>query len=606
MFLNEHVTGTSKSSMQPKATSGEPSPLRRTAPAAIIIILAGILAYHNSLHGPFIFDDFKSIVSNQTIRHLRPLWEVLAPPGRWVAVQNRPIVNLSLAINYAIGDLDVLGYHVFNLAVHILAALTLFGIIQRTLLLPRLPERLAGTATPLALITALIWTVHPLQTEAVTYVIQRTESMMGLFYLLTLYCVIRGAWASRPGRWYLAAVAACAIGTSCKEVIVSAPLVVLLYDRVFLSRSFKEVFRRRWPLYVGLAATWVLLAALVLPAGGRGTAPGVDPWQAVRCYGLTQFVVVARYLGLCFWPHPLILDYGVCPIDKVALSLPHAIFIVLLLVATVLALRYRPWLGFLGAWFFVILAPSSSVVPLMAQSAAEKRMYLPLAAVVAGAVVCAYVLGQHLWDRLGCPDNLRKVAGRRVGLALAGATVLSLGVLTVKRNGDYRSELAIWQDTVRKLPGNWRAWYHRGVAHAKQGNHDQAISDYNQAIELSPTFAATYKDRGKAYGAKGEDGKAINDFTTAIRLNPEFAWAYYYRGNAWARRNNHGRAASDYTTAIELSPKFALAYMNRAVVYTAMRRYEKAWGDVDACRRLGGKINPTFLAVLSKISPRRQ
>ena len=142
----------SEKTRQPKASfSG-----CRALVAIGIIIAAGVLAYHNSLQGPFIFDDFESIVDNQTIRHLWPLREVLSPPGGWMAIQNRPIVNLSLAINYAIGDLDVLGYYFFNLVVHILAALTLFGIIRRTLRLPVIPESIAAAAAPMALITALI------------------------------------------------------------------------------------------------------------------------------------------------------------------------------------------------------------------------------------------------------------------------------------------------------------------------------------------------------------------------------------------------------------------------------------------------------------------
>ncbi len=179
----------------------------------LLVAVAGLLAYHNSFTNPFVFDDEPSIQENPTIHHLWPIWPALSPPHSGGAtVEGRPVINLSVAINYALGGLDVRGYHVLNLTIHILAGLTLLGIVRRTLLKRRLRERFGAVANELALATALLWTVHPLQTESVTYVIQRAESIMGLFYLLTLYCFIRGvespprpgggtACARAPARW---------------------------------------------------------------------------------------------------------------------------------------------------------------------------------------------------------------------------------------------------------------------------------------------------------------------------------------------------------------------------------------------------------------------
>ena len=132
-------------------------------------------------------------------------------------ITRRPVVNLTLAVNYAIGGLDVRGFHVGNLLIHLLAALTLYGIVRRTLLSPLLKERFGHAASALALAAALIWSVHPLQTEAVTYLTQRTESLMGLFFLLTLYGAIRAASSPHPWKWYAATVAACALGMGCQR-----------------------------------------------------------------------------------------------------------------------------------------------------------------------------------------------------------------------------------------------------------------------------------------------------------------------------------------------------------------------------------------------------
>ncbi len=165
--------------------------------ALALILLAAVAAYHNSLAGPFIFDDASWIKDNSNIQHLWPIWPVLFP-SHATLVGGRPVVSLTLAINYALGGLNVWGYHALNLAIHVLAAWTLLGVIRRTLLLPRLRERFGSVATPLALAAVILWMVHPLQTESVTYIIQRTEALMGLLYLLTLYCFLRGAEGTVP------------------------------------------------------------------------------------------------------------------------------------------------------------------------------------------------------------------------------------------------------------------------------------------------------------------------------------------------------------------------------------------------------------------------
>src|SRR5262252_678847 len=188
---------------------------------SLTLIAIGVLAYTNSFHGVFIFDDL-DIPKNLSIRTLLPPWDALFG----IANVSRPLIGLSLAINYAISGLEVWSYHLLNLLIHLAAALTLFGIVRRTLIGPRLAERFGRHATTLSLAIAMIWLVHPLQTESVTYIIQRGESLMGMLYLLTLYCVIRGADSDRSRLWYAAAVAACAGGMLSKQVMATAPIVV--------------------------------------------------------------------------------------------------------------------------------------------------------------------------------------------------------------------------------------------------------------------------------------------------------------------------------------------------------------------------------------------
>ena len=211
-----------------------------------------------------------------------------------------------MAVSYALSGDNVWGYHTLNLAVHILAGLTLFGLVRRTLRWPSLRDRFGAAADELALATAVLWTVHPLQTESVTYIIQRGESIMGLFYLLTVYCFIRGVESERSRLWYGLSVAACALGMVSKEVMVSAPLMVLLYDRAFVSGSFREAWWQRWPLYLALASTWIPLGFVLVTAGNFANASlnaraiGLKWWQ----YLATQPGVILYYLRLSVWRAP--------------------------------------------------------------------------------------------------------------------------------------------------------------------------------------------------------------------------------------------------------------------------------------------------------------
>src|SRR5687768_12255466 len=343
-----------------------------------LLILAAVIAYHGSFGVPFFFDDVVAVTNNPTIRNLWRLGEVLSPPDDGGGVTGRPIVNLTLALNYAMSGTDVRDYHVFNLIVHACAALALFGIVRRTLRQPSLRDRFGRNASTLAFLVALVWTVHPLQTESVACVVQRTELLVGLFYLLTLYCFVRSTQNPTSCRWPIAAIGCCAVGMGSKEVMVSAPLIVLLYDRTFVAGTFRTAWQRRSRFYAGLAATWLVLAFLLVKIGGsRGDAAGFGLGVSWWAYALKQCEAIVTYFARSLWPHPLVIDYGTEIITDPSKVVPEMAMVLLLLAGMLAALRWRPAIGFLMAAGFAILAPSSSVVPLISQTMAEHRMYLP-------------------------------------------------------------------------------------------------------------------------------------------------------------------------------------------------------------------------------------
>ena len=245
-----------------------------------------------------------AIVHNDQIREMSRwshLGSILLPEPN-TPVSARPLVNLSFAVNYSIGGLSVTGYHVGNIAVHVLCGIVLFALVRRTLALPGLPAVLGQHATDLSFATALVWTLHPLNTEVVAHVTQRTESMMALCYLLTLYASVRAT-----GRWPFVAVVSCLLGMACKESMVTAPIMVALFDRMFVFDSFRQAWRQRWRLYAWLAATWLLLALLSIGPHSRLSEAlmGVSPWT----YLLNQAPILTRYLRLTVWPQSSVLLY---------------------------------------------------------------------------------------------------------------------------------------------------------------------------------------------------------------------------------------------------------------------------------------------------------
>jgi tetratricopeptide (TPR) repeat protein len=532
----------------------------------LLIATAGAAAYANSLRGEFILDDKTDIVENSTIRHLWPVQDLLVArsPGR-AGLQSRPLVNASFALDYALGKLDPFSYHVTNLAIHLSAALLLFGIIRRTLLLAPLARRPGGSATRLALGVALLWTVHPLQTEAVTYVVQRYESLMGLFYLLALYAVIRCGTSAKPVGWAVLAIVATVFALGCKEVSVSLPIIILLYDRALLGKSFRTAWRRRWGLYLGLAAAWAVFFAWQHQVPARpwaGYHLGVT-WDA---YARSQPGVILHYLHLSFWPGSLCLDYSWPVAEQAGEIVPPLLLIAGLLGATVSAVFRRSAWGLLGGWFFLILAPTSSVLPIN-DLAVEHRMYLPLAAVIAAVLLAGNLLLGNLLRRLKLPWSGRGALHGTIATALVASATLALGVRTWLRNEDYRTNVTIWEDTVRQRPGNGRAQYNLGNALLRHGQLDKAVVHYEKALAAEPGHVGTHNNLGTALLRQGRLEEAIAHFQQALKTAPDNDEAHSNLGLAFSRTRRVDEAIAEYSRVVELRPDCAEAryYLGRAL-----------------------------------------
>jgi tetratricopeptide (TPR) repeat protein len=575
-----------------------------------LIVIAAAVTYSNSLSVPFVLDDLASIVDNTHIRHW-PTFADLISPLRNTAVAGRPVVELSLGINYALGGLDVRGYHLWNLAVHALCALLLFGIVRRTLELPALSAGFRRRSADIAFAAALIWAVHPLNSEVIDYVVQRTESTMALFYLLAIYAAMRSASVRRPIRWQAVAVGACVIGMLSKESMVTAPLIVVLYDRIFLFESMRQAFAARGRFYLALVSTWVIFAALAVAAPRAevvGLSSGVSPWT----YLMNQTLIIVRYLELAVWPRSLVAFYGWPEPLALATVLPYAAGILALLILTCVGLFKSPKLGFLGAWLFVTLAPASSVVPVSTEVGAERRMYLPLMAIVVLGVVGAI----WLWDAMVVRLRLQPsaVRARSAAIASLGLVTIALATATWIRNSEYSSSLSLARTIVERRPTSI-AHHILGQELALAGDHDGAIAELRQAIQgdskarmllgielftrgqwaeaieqldafvrtaglryrlvphwLEPSRAEIIDARtaiGRASAQLGRWPDVIEQSRQILALNPSNADASGMRGDALFAQQKWNEAAAAYRQYLTLRPNDADALTRLGVTLMA-------------------------------------
>jgi tetratricopeptide (TPR) repeat protein len=629
--------------------------------AAAVIIGLGCAAYANSFSGKFLQDDIEGEPFGNVRYYLT---------GFYVAGR-RLLCQLSISINGYLGDANPWGFHLFNLIVHLVAALALFGVVRRTLQSPRLKNRFERGAVPVALSVVLIFLLHPLQTESVTYICQRAQSMMGLFIFLALYCVIRAqgtpspwalrffAWCRNSPRtllaallaalalavafclkvhphadhipllvlilcyafyckwhttssgaedwrwwsfaWHVGAVFAGIFGLDVKPHLIGLPLLLLLYERIFWRRSWREVFQRSLFLYVLLAFVWIYNVGSMVNAFGSKFAPDIGQygpsqeeqfasmtsWQ----YGRSQFEAIMYYLRLFVWPHPLCLD-SLWPVaSSIKEWLPYAIPVLALVALTVWALLRKPAWGYLGAWFFVNLAPSSSFVP-RPDIEVEHRMYVPLVA-LAALLVCAAYLG--LGPLLG---RIKALAApeRRVflGGVVMAAVVAALGALTWQRNAVYQDPIAMYEDILRQSPNNprahsnlglylckkdrlpeaeahclkalslnknyWQAMFNLGMVYEKKGKIDEAIKLYEQTLKYNCTpdykvrLTDTCNARGLALLDKENLDEAEADFREILRWMPDCWKAYNNLGLVFKRRGMYSEAVKEFKTALRLNP----------------------------------------------------
>lgn len=525
---------------------GHPVNVRYVLLAGFFLVVVLLLVYLPSFKAPFIFDDQQNIVENATLRSLWPIWNAFHAPAESGLV-GRPLINMTLALNFAWSGNAPWSYHVVNLAIHLGATLLLWALLNAVMQGGEMPSLIPlKWRWFLPWTCALLWGIHPIQTQAVTYVIQRCESLMGLFFIATLFAYVRSWRSKHTLRWQALGLFAFLACLACKEVAVTMFPVALAMSWVLQSENPIKAIRRTPLLFFGIiGAIGCLLLAMIMGLGYSTHADHLLP-SGVN-YTVAQGPILLRYLRLAFWPSDLTLDYG-WPVGLPQDNWLGALVVVALLVASVWLLWRRHWIGLLGSLFFLILAPTS-LVPLP-DPIFEHRMYLPMGAVVVLVVIGGISLANR-WE-VAAP----KYPVARMLLLGFFSLSLPLGWRTYRRNEDYQSSLSIWSDTLRKRPQNFRAYH--GVAGAlnEKGDWAGSLPFLRRAALLNPTSFSVRNDLGIDLIRLQRPQEAIVELEQALKFVPTSAMAHNNLGAAFLTEGDVDRAIKEFQTALKLKPDY--------------------------------------------------
>jgi tetratricopeptide (TPR) repeat protein len=523
----------------------------------LAIILLGLVVYSNTFFNSFHFDDFPDIINNASIRDLHHLTRI------WNFWPTRFITYLTLALNYHWGGLQVAGYHVLNLLFHLGASILVWYLVTLTMKTPFMKnEGLSAQAPWIAFISAVLFLVHPLQTQPVNYIYQRAVLLAAFFYLGALALYVKSALvreinpASRAWiPYYIAALVFAILSPFSKETAVTLPFMVCLYQRFFLTP------RRKFPWVMAVP---FFMAALLLPVvwlivhpvdirGAKSTVEGYAGGITVGTYFLTQIKVLVTYIRLAFLPIHQSVDYDY-PAARSLFEVP-VILSLLLLTAVLtaagkLAGKYR--MSTFGIfWFFITLMPESSLWP-NKDLVFEHRLYLPVAG-----------FSMFLSSGIFYLFKNKNFLSVRFFFLL----VCAYSFLTYQRNKVWENEVTLWDDAVHQFPRDQRAYLNRGAAYQVRGEIDRALADYNMVIGLGSVDAVTLSNRGKIFLDKRQPELALANFDLAIKVNPNFAGTYMNRGLLYAIYGKLNLAMKDFNREIELLPGDPQAYLNRAKLY---------------------------------------
>jgi protein O-mannosyl-transferase len=552
----------------------------------LLVVLLGILVYSNSFDVPFLFDDEGSITDNPIIRNLDSF---LGGEGYHNSFNYNPrrfVGYLTLALNYRIGGLDVTGYHAVNLAIHIACALLVYALVRGTLQTPFFRREgeagalsQASAALFIPFCAALLFVAHPVQTQAVTYIVQRLASLCTMFYLASLVCYARARILHDDGRgtrsipFYALSLAAALLAIATKEIAATLPFLIAAYEFSFFNRN------RRRKLQVILPV--LVVFAVIVPAAMIGSGKPLDQLLSDVSaltretttisradYLVTQFSVIVTYLRLLVLPVGQNLDYDYPVYHSLLEPRPALSLLLLVILASVGVMLYlksrqgregtqgsEPLFrlaGFGVLWFFVALSVESSVIPIR-DVIYEHRLYLPSIGLFTAVAV-------FLWSAV------RKVQLQLIA-TVAGVFVVVLAGASYARNEVWRSDISLWSDVAEKSPNKGRSHHNLARAYKEHGMLAEAEAQYLVALRLNPTNSETYTNLGVIYRRQGRVDQAIEMHLKSMDYGGKNPAPRLNLGVVYASQQRYREAEALFLEALTLDPKYAEAHFNLALLY---------------------------------------
>jgi len=565
----------------------------------LLIFILGVIIYSNTLNSPFLWDDDTLIFKNANIRNLSNFTDFSG---------TRHLTFLSFALNYRIGGYDVTGYHVFNIAIHIINAILVYLLMLMILKTPRFKESsISQFSSLLALFSGLLFVSHPVYTMAITNINQRSVPLATFFYLLSLILYIKArisgdSFLSRKHfPFYILSVISAVFAMKCKEISFTLPMVIFIFDRYFFGKEYtlKKSFIYLVP---------ILLALLIIPLSSPqadvfkrqdSTSFGIQDTSVLsgldaqklsniprKDYMLTEFRVILTYVRLFFLPINLNFAYQY-PIYR-SLSDPNvylSFFLLLMVLASAIYLFIKArktgnWryliLSFGIIWFFINLSLESLAVVLN-YVIFEYRLYLPSIGIIMALMpLMDYFMSQS--------SKMR----RNLYLSAVAAVILTISIGTYNRNAVFKDTITFWEDVVKKSPTIIVAHNNLGNAYAKEAQMNDAEIQYKAALNLNPNYSKAHNNLGNVYNRTGRIKEAIEEYKTALEINPNYAEAYNNLSHAYLNAGRINEAIESYKTALRLNPNYPEAHKNLAIVYAGKGRLKEAIEEYKAAL----KINP--------------
>lgn len=533
--------------------------LENPTPIFILIVFAvGLVIYSNSFQASFHLDDASSIVENTAVWHLSDVGRI------WTEHHRRFIPYLSFAINYQLSGLHVFSYHLFNVIIHVLSALMVYFLVRLLFKTPQLADQQNEEVGPLIAFSAsLIFLVHPIQTQAVTYIVQRIASLAGFFYLASTVCYFKTRLEGKLAYYALAFLTA-AFAMFTRETSYTLPLALLLFEAAFFSSDrgrLRKALARLLPFFF----LWVIVYFVCyhgnVAAGELGRITRADTELPRNHYLLTQINVLRTYVRLLFLPVHQNLDYDY-PISKTLFepkTTASLLFLIALFLLALKLLKRHRFISFGIFWFFLTLSVESSIFPID-DAIFEHRLYLPMFGL-------ALAVSTGLYSLMKNPKPF---------IALISLIVLVLSTMTYLRNRVWKDEMTLWQDVLRKSPKKARAYDSLGVALGQAGKYEESKQYFDKVIELDPKSVNTYNSLGVRLAEEGNYERAMEQFNKAIEIDPQYVNTYNSLGILAAKQGKPEEAIRYYELALKIKPDFEKAYYNKGISLAKLGRMEEA------------------------------